>query len=139
MTVAVIVAIERDTCELLCLAVPKAGAARRRLPSPEALDGWAAGAKALGDPTRLAVTIALAESGTACVCDLAWIVARDEKLVSHHRELDLVSACEPRSGETVPVGADSALLELDGREVAERGVPAPAVVEGFDVVEDLAA
>jgi ArsR family transcriptional regulator, lead/cadmium/zinc/bismuth-responsive transcriptional repressor len=38
----------------------------------------------LGDPTRLAVAVALAEAGTACVCDLAWIVGRDEKLVSHH-------------------------------------------------------
>jgi ArsR family transcriptional regulator, lead/cadmium/zinc/bismuth-responsive transcriptional repressor len=78
------VASERDTCELLCLDLPKAEAARRRLPAPQALDGWAAGAKALGDPTRLAVAIALAEAGSACVCDLAWIVARDEKLVSHH-------------------------------------------------------
>jgi DNA-binding transcriptional ArsR family regulator len=25
-----------------------------------------------------------AASETACVCDLAWIVGRDEKLVSHH-------------------------------------------------------
>ena len=55
-------------------------AARRR----ERLEAWAAGAKALADPTRLAVAVALAECGTACVCDLAWIVARDEKLVSHH-------------------------------------------------------
>lgn len=76
--------IERDTCELLCLDLPKAESARRRLPSPQALEGWAAGAKALGDPTRLAVAMALADSGSACVCDLAWIVARDEKLVSHH-------------------------------------------------------
>ena len=41
-------------------------------------------ARALGDPTRLAVAVALRECGTACVCDLAWVVARDEKLVSHH-------------------------------------------------------
>ena len=54
------------------------------LPAPQTLEGWAAAAKALGDPTRLALAIALAESGSACVCDLAWIVARDEKLVSHH-------------------------------------------------------
>ena len=74
----------RDTCELLCLDLPKAEAARRRLPPPQALDGWSAAARALGDPTRLGVAIALAESGSACVCDLAWIVARDEKLVSHH-------------------------------------------------------
>lgn len=73
-----------DTCELLCLDLPKAEAARGRLPSADRLDAWAAGAKALADPTRLAVAVALAECGTACVCDLAWIVARDEKLVSHH-------------------------------------------------------
>jgi hypothetical protein len=40
------VAIERDICELLCLDLPKAEAARRRLPSLEALDGWANRAKA---------------------------------------------------------------------------------------------
>jgi DNA-binding transcriptional ArsR family regulator len=77
-------AIERDTCELLCLDLPKAEAARRRLPTPEALEAWASGAKALGDPTRLALAVALADSRSACVCDLAWIVGRDEKLVSHH-------------------------------------------------------
>jgi DNA-binding transcriptional ArsR family regulator len=48
------------------------------------LEGWAAGPKALSDPTRLAVAVALSETGEACVCDLGWIVARDEKLVSHH-------------------------------------------------------
>jgi DNA-binding transcriptional ArsR family regulator len=77
-------AAERDTCELLCLDLPKAEAARRSLPSPDELEAWAAGAKALGDPTRLALAVALADSGSACVCDLAWIVGRDEKLVSHH-------------------------------------------------------
>ena len=77
-------AAERDTCELLCLDLPKAEEARRRLADPDRLEAWAVGAKALADPTRLAVAVALAECGTACVCDLAWIVARDEKLVSHH-------------------------------------------------------
>jgi ArsR family transcriptional regulator, lead/cadmium/zinc/bismuth-responsive transcriptional repressor len=75
---------ERDTCELLCLDLPKAEAVRGRLPSAGELEGWAAGARALGDPTRLAIAVALADSGTACVCDLAWIVGRNEKLVSHH-------------------------------------------------------
>jgi DNA-binding transcriptional ArsR family regulator len=78
------VATDPGTCELLCLDLPKAEAARGRLPGAEALDDWAAGAKALSDPTRLAVAVALAECGVACVCDLAWIVGRDEKLVSHH-------------------------------------------------------
>ena len=76
--------LERDTCELLCLDLPKAEAARRELPTSSELQAWAVGAKALGDPTRLAVAVALASSGRACVCDLAWIVGRDEKLVSHH-------------------------------------------------------
>jgi DNA-binding transcriptional ArsR family regulator len=38
----------------------------------------------LGDPTRLAIALALAAGEAACVCDLAWIVGRDERLVSHH-------------------------------------------------------
>lgn len=64
--------------------LPKAEAVRRELPPIDALEAWAAAAKALADPTRLAVAIAIGESGSACVCDLAWIVGRDEKLVSHH-------------------------------------------------------
>jgi len=78
------VAGDPDTCELLCLDLPRAEAARGRLPDPDHLEAWAVGAKALSDPTRLAVAVALAECGTACVCDLAWIVTRNEKLVSHH-------------------------------------------------------
>ncbi len=76
-----------DSCDLLCLDLPKAEAARRRLPAAERLELLAAGAKALGDPTRLAVAIALGDAGRACVCDLAWITGRDEKLVSYHLRL----------------------------------------------------
>jgi DNA-binding transcriptional ArsR family regulator len=73
-----------ETCELLCLDIPKAEAARRRLPSPESLEEWARIARALADPTRLVIALALKDAGTACVCDLGWIVGRDERLVSHH-------------------------------------------------------
>lgn len=76
-----------DTCDLLCLDLPKAERVREALPGPETLEGWAAGAKALGDPTRLAVALALDAGQSACVCDLAWIVGRDERLVSHHLRL----------------------------------------------------
>lgn len=75
---------EPDRCEPLCLDLPRAEAARRQLPDAPALGAWAAAAKALGDPTRLAVAVSLANAGRACVCDLAWIVGRDDKLVSHH-------------------------------------------------------
>ncbi len=57
---------------------------RRDLPGEADLELWAAGAKGLADPTRLAVALALAAGESACICDLAWIVERDERLVSHH-------------------------------------------------------
>lgn len=73
-----------DTCDLLCLDLPKAEAMRDALPAPEALDDAGAAFKALGDPTRLSVALALAAGGAACVCDLGWVIGRPEKLVSHH-------------------------------------------------------
>ena len=76
-----------DACDLLCLDLPKAEAARRRLPPADDLELLAAGARMLGDATRLSIALALHEAGTACVCDLGWIVGRDEKLVSHHARL----------------------------------------------------
>src|SRR3954454_9209496 len=72
------------TCELLCLDLPKAERLRSGLPPAGQLDALAQGLKALGDPTRLAVALALRDGDRACVCDLSWVVGRDEKLVSHH-------------------------------------------------------
>jgi ArsR family transcriptional regulator, lead/cadmium/zinc/bismuth-responsive transcriptional repressor len=76
--------VDREACQLLCLDLPKAEHVRAALPPVEQREAWAAGAKALGDPTRLAIALALRDGERACVCDLAWIVGRDEKLVSHH-------------------------------------------------------
>jgi DNA-binding transcriptional ArsR family regulator len=76
-----------DVCDLLCLDLPKAEAARKQLPPADRLQLLAAAAKALGDPTRLAIALALDATERACVCDLAWITGRDEKLVSHHLRL----------------------------------------------------
>lgn len=73
-----------DTCDLLCLDMPKAEAMREALPRVEDLEASAARFKALGDPTRLAIALALAHGGRACVCDLGWVVGRPERLVSHH-------------------------------------------------------
>ncbi len=46
--------------------------------------GAAVTAKALGDPTRLAIAMALREGLELCVCDLGWITMRAENLVGHH-------------------------------------------------------
>lgn len=79
--------MERDTCELLCLDLPKAEALRQALPPAAELEAASRTYKALTDPTRVAVLLSLADGGSCCVCDLSWIVGRDEKLVSHHVRL----------------------------------------------------
>ena len=72
-----------ETCDLLCLDLPRAEALRRARPAAAALERAAEVARALGDPTRLAVALALRD-GELCVCDLAWVAERSDKLVSHH-------------------------------------------------------
>jgi DNA-binding transcriptional ArsR family regulator len=76
--------LEIETCDLLCLDVPKAERVRQALPPAAELDLLARGAKAYGDPTRLAIALALKEGESLCVCDVGFIVGRNEKLVSHH-------------------------------------------------------
>lgn len=73
-----------ETCELLCIDVPKAKALRLGLPDLGELDPAAERAKALSDPTRLRIALALRDGEEMCVCDLAWVSGRQDKLVSHH-------------------------------------------------------
>lgn len=76
-----------DACDLLCLDLVKAESVRASLPDRRSLEGSASLAKALADPNRLGIAIALKEGGEMCVCDLSWIVSRQDKLVSHHLRL----------------------------------------------------
>jgi ArsR family transcriptional regulator, lead/cadmium/zinc/bismuth-responsive transcriptional repressor len=76
--------VSGDRCDLLCLDLPKAEALRARRPSEQEARSLAQGFRVLGDPTRLTVALALRDGGELCVCDLSWIVARAENLVSHH-------------------------------------------------------
>jgi len=85
-----------DRCDLLCIDLPKAErlrAARLRESDAQRL---AERAKALGDPTRLKLALALGDTDELCVCDLAWVAERAENLVSHHlralRNAGLVSS-----------------------------------------------
>ena len=72
-----------DRCDLLCLDLPRAEAIRAEL-DPAVAETAAVKAKALGDPTRLLIALALREGEELCVCDLAWIAERAENLVGHH-------------------------------------------------------
>jgi DNA-binding transcriptional ArsR family regulator len=114
-----------DACDLLCLDLPKAEGARRALPPAADVELLAAGARALGDPTRLAVALALFACERACVCDLGWITGRDEKLVSHHLRLLKAAglARSERDGRMV-------MYELTDRGRALLGVVADRQVTG---------
>jgi DNA-binding transcriptional ArsR family regulator len=72
-----------DRCDPLCLDLPRAENIRQHLDETAIADA-AARAKALGDPTRVTIAVALREGGELCVCDLAWITGRAENLVGHH-------------------------------------------------------
>ncbi len=73
-----------ERCDLLCLDLPRAEELRQRRLAIEAAEGAAARARALADPTRLMLAVALRDGGELCVCDLAWISERSQNLVSHH-------------------------------------------------------
>ena len=73
-----------ERCDLLCLDLRHAEAVRAALPAIEALDEATTAARALSDPTRLRVAVALATGGELCVCDLAWVCGLAQNLVSHH-------------------------------------------------------
>jgi len=86
-----------DQCDLLCLDLPVAERLRRERSSLQELSRASDQAKALGDPTRLMVAAALRDGGELCVCDLAWVCERSDKLVSHHaRSLRTAGIVESR-------------------------------------------
>jgi DNA-binding transcriptional ArsR family regulator len=73
-----------DRCELLCLDLDVAERLRGQRLALEEAEAAAGRARALSDPTRLALAAALLDATELCVCDLAWIVERSQTLVSHH-------------------------------------------------------
>jgi len=73
-----------DRCDLLCLDLPTAERLRIEKLDMAVAQSAASTARALADPTRLTVAVALLGADELCVCDLAWIVERAQNLVSHH-------------------------------------------------------
>ena len=89
-------AADPNSCDLLCLDLDRAERLRQERPDKNELAQTAQLAGALADPTRLSLAVTLANGGELCVCDLAWVAERSEKLVSHHlrvlRSADVVAA-----------------------------------------------
>ncbi|MEU0470259.1 metalloregulator ArsR/SmtB family transcription factor [Amycolatopsis sp. NPDC006131] len=73
-----------DRCELLCIDFDHAEFLRGALPPVDEIARRAERLRALADPTRLRIAHALHVGDELCVCDLAWIVASSQGLVSHH-------------------------------------------------------
>jgi DNA-binding transcriptional ArsR family regulator len=109
-----------DRCDLLCLDLPRAEQIRHRL-DHDTVAVAASRAKALGDPTRLTVAVALREGGELCVCDLAWIAAKAENLVGHHlRALRAAGLADSRRDGKIVFYA----LTETGRELLDVHLPA---------------
>jgi DNA-binding transcriptional ArsR family regulator len=53
----------------------------------DAAERLAARFRALGDPTRLGLALALRGGRELCVCDLSWIAERPQSLTSHHMRI----------------------------------------------------
>jgi ArsR family transcriptional regulator, lead/cadmium/zinc/bismuth-responsive transcriptional repressor len=113
-----------DRCDLLCLDLPRAERLRAERIDLPAAEQAAARAKALGDQTRVTIALALRDGEELCVCDLAWVVERNENLVSHHvrllRTAGLVSS--RRDGKMVLYSLTDA-----GRSLLRAVVGQPAV------------
>ena len=112
-----------DRCDLLCLDLPHAEAIRGQLDA-RAAAAAAGRAKALGDPTRLLIALALREGGALCVCDLGWITGRADNLVGHHlRTLRAAGlATSRRDGKIIFY-----TLTAAGHELVDAHVPAARV------------
>jgi ArsR family transcriptional regulator, lead/cadmium/zinc/bismuth-responsive transcriptional repressor len=117
-----------ERCDLLCIDAPRAEGIRVALPDDEAAREAADRARALSDPTRLVVAVALREGGELCVCDLAWISGRAQNLVSHHlrilRSHGLVSS--RRDGKMVMYSLTRTGLALLGAVLGGYAEPAEA-------------
>ena len=70
-----------DRCDLLCLDLPRAETIRQHLNETAIVDA-AARAKALGDPTRLTIAVALREGAELCVFACRY---EDEPTGGHDR------------------------------------------------------
>jgi len=88
------VTLENELCEHRCIHAERIAAALSHRLSERENDELAQLFKALGDPNRLRILWALAES-EMCVCDIAAFLKISESAVSHQlrllRQLHLVS------------------------------------------------
>ncbi|MBW1820038.1 MAG: winged helix-turn-helix transcriptional regulator [Deltaproteobacteria bacterium] len=105
--------LDNETCHIRTVHRDRVDRARKESLRRDRLDRLSLTYKALGDPTRLKMIMAL-WGGEMCVCDLAAFLGLSESAVSHHlRRLKDLSLVRPRR--------DGQILyySLDDNHVAE--------------------
>jgi DNA-binding transcriptional ArsR family regulator len=73
--------------ELLHVDEPRALALRAARLDADSAELLADRFRALSDPLRLGLALALRDAGELCVCDLSWIAQRPQNLTSHHMKV----------------------------------------------------
>jgi ArsR family transcriptional regulator len=116
----------RDSCDVTFIHQDRVKEARRGLKDEGTTSGMAETFKALGDPTRLKIVLALSRE-ELCVCDLAALLGMTESAVSHQLRLlkTLRLVKYRRGGKMAYYSVDDEHIEdiivIAGRHVAERG------------------
>jgi ArsR family transcriptional regulator, lead/cadmium/zinc/bismuth-responsive transcriptional repressor len=73
--------------QLLHIGEPEGSALRASGLAEDAAELAADRFRALGDPLRLGLAVALRGERELCVCDLSWIAQRPRNLTSHHMKI----------------------------------------------------
>lgn len=107
---------------MLRLDPMEAARVRREAPSNEEIDGVAARAAVLGEPTRLLLAAIIRSAGEVCVHDLHQLAGMEQSVTSHHlgrlRQVGLVAA--RRDGKQTLYS-----LRRAGEELLQAMLPAP--------------
>ena len=96
-----------ETCDVRVVHLDRVARARDEAVSQREVERLALTYKALGDPTRLKMVMALS-GGEMCVCDLAAFLGLTESAVSHHlrRLKDLALVKSRREGQILYYSLD---------------------------------
>jgi len=96
-----------ETCDVRVIHLERVAQARDEAISDREAERLSLTYKALGDPTRLKMVMALA-GGEMCVCDLAAFLGLTESAVSHHlrRLKDLALVKSRRDGQILYYSLD---------------------------------
>lgn len=99
--------VEQDGCLVKVVHLNRVQRARKKSLAPERLERMSGLYKALGDPTRLTMLLALMD-GEMCVCDLAALTGTSDSAMSHQlrRLKDLALVKNRRDGQILYYSLD---------------------------------